>query len=162
MLLVGTKRESGKGDRSIVCVNLVEDFDTKLTGKMFADAIRREFEHGKPFGEITVGRVVGTYNRMENLGDGRPWSSLGTSGRYTRLTECVTQGAAWDPATDSETEFSLPMTTLSGVSGVGPTHHLLGSLPASRDPRGAFVMAPVADTEIASILRYGTLIRRLR
>ena len=39
------------------------------------------------------------------------------------------------------------MTTLSGVSDVGPTHDLLGSLPASRDPRGAFVMVPVADTE---------------
>ena len=146
MLLVGTKREGGKGDRSIVCVNLVDDFDTKLTGKMFADAIRREFEHGKPFGEITVGRVVGTYNRMENLGDGRPWSSLGTSGRYTRLTEYVTQGIAWDSVTGSETEFALPMTTLSGVSDAGPTHHLLGSLPASRDPRGAFWMIPANAT----------------
>ena len=147
MLLVGTKRESGKGDRSIMCINLVDDFDTKLAAKMFADAIRREFEHGKPFGEITVGRVVGTYNRMDNLGDGRPWSSLGTSGRYTRLTEFVTQGVAWDPATDSEIEFALPMTTLSGVSDVGPTHHLLGSLPASRDPRGAFWMVPAKETQ---------------
>ena len=147
MLLVGTKRESGKGDRSIMCVNLVDDFDTKLAGKMFADAIRREAQHGKPFGEITVGRVVGTYNRMDNLGDGRPWSSLGTSGRYTRLTEYVTQGVAWDPATDSETRFTLPMTNLSGVSGVGPTHHLLGSLPASRDPRGAFWMMSANDTQ---------------
>ncbi len=147
MLLVGTKQRKEDGSRSLVCVNLTDDFQTKLEAKMYADAIRREIEHSKPFGEIIVGRVVGTYNRMDNLGDGWPWSSLGTSGRYTRLTEFVMQGVAWDPATSSETEFALPMTTLSGVSDAGPTHHLLGCLPASRDPRGAFVMVPASDTE---------------
>ncbi len=147
MLLVGTKQRKEDGSRSLVCVNLTDDFQTKLEAKMYADAIRREVEHGKPFGEITVGRVVGTYNRMDGLGDGLPWSSLGTSGRYTRLTEYVNQGVAWDPGTSSETGFALPMTTLSGVSDAGPTHHLLGYLPASRDPRGAFVMVPLADTE---------------
>ena len=146
MLLVGTKRESGKGDRSVVCVNLIEDFNTKIEAKMYADAIRREIDKENPFGEITVGGVVGTYNRMGDLGNGRPWSSLGTSGPYTRLTEYVTRGVAWDSATGSETNFALPMTTLSGVSDVGPTHHLLGCLPASRDPRGAFVVVPATDT----------------
>ena len=146
MLLVGTKQRKGGGSRSLVCVNLTDDFQTKLEAKMYADAIRREIQHGKPFGEISVGRVVGTYNRMDNLGDGRPWSSLGTSGRYTRLTEYVTQGVAWNPVTGSETEFALPMTTLSLVSDIGPTHDLLGCLPASRDPRGAFVMIPATDT----------------
>ena len=146
MLLIGTKRHEGDGDRAVVCVNLIDDFQDKLEAKMYADAIRREIVKGLPFGEIVVGSVVGTYNRMESLGEGRPWSSLGTSGRYTQLTEYVTRGIAWDPATGAEKQFALPMTVLSGVSDIGPTHDLLGCLPASRDPRGAFVMVPANET----------------
>ena len=105
MLLIGTKSQAG--DRVVVCVNLVDDFKTKIEAKMFSDAIRHEIAKGKPFGKITVGTAVGTYIRMENLGDGRPWSALGSSGDYTLLTEFVQQGIAWFPATGEGTKFEL-------------------------------------------------------
>ncbi len=155
MLLVATKhlgpqnspQQLQNGDRAVTCVNLNTTFETRLEAKMFADGIRREVALGKPNGQITTGSVIGTYYRMTNLGEGKPWSALGTSGDYTVLTDAVTKGTAWNPATGQTTAIALPMTTLSGVSGKGPTHHLLGCLPASRDPRGAFTMYPKTETQ---------------
>ena len=149
MLLIATKRnpnggdaERKNGDRAVTCVNLTRTFETKLEAKMFADAIRREIEQERPSGEITVGTDVGTYFRMEDLGEGKPWSALGVSGDFATLIDSVTRGSAWNPRTEGTKQFDLPMTTLSGVSAKGPTHHLLGCLPVSRDPRGAFTMRP--------------------
>ncbi len=148
MLLVGTKRPDARtlGGQAVACINLTRTFQTKLEAKMFADAIRRELAEGKPNGEIHVGGIVGTYYRMEGLGEGKPWSALGSSGDFTILTGHLTNGRAWDAATGQITEFAMPMTTLSGVSAKGPTHDLLGCLPASRDPRGAFVMHPAGES----------------
>ena len=149
MLLVGTKKPDlySQGSLAVTCVNLARTFQTKLEAKMFADAIRRELANGKPHGEIVVGTPVGTYFRMNNLGDGKPWSALGSSGSFTLLTDHLTNGRSWDVATGRVTAFALPMTTLSRVVEKGPTHHLLGCLPESGAPIGAFVMhpAPVAD-----------------
>ena len=155
MLLVGTKhrppngsKNGGQyGDRAVTCVNLHRTFENKLQAKMFADAIRRAVAAGETSGDINVGGVVGTYYRMTGLGEGKPWSVLGISGDYGILTNHVTQGHAWDPATGGVTDFALPMTTASAVSDKGPTHDLLGCLPASRDPRGAFTMHPAKDAQ---------------
>lgn len=154
MLLVARKQPKPKGnghpengDRAVTCVNLNRTFATKLEAKMFADAIRREVALGHKSGNIVVGGVVGTYYRMTGLGEGRPWSALGTGGDYTILTAHITDGQAWHPATGRLTDFALPMTTLSGVSDKGPTHDLLGSLPESRAPRGAFTMHPEETAE---------------
>ena len=115
MLLIGTKHYDPQptspgqyGDKAVTCVNLTKTFKTKLEAKMFADAIRREIDLGKKSGAIPVGDVVGTYYRMENLGDGKPWLALGTSGEYTVLTAYTTEGKAWNPATDAATPFPLP------------------------------------------------------
>ncbi len=145
MLLIGTKHRTG--DRAVVCVNLVNDFNTKIEAKMFSDAIRHEIAKGKPFGKIMVGTAVGTYIRMENLGDGRPWSALGSSGDYTLLTEFVQQGIAWHPATGEETKFALPMTRLSDLSNIGPGDDLLGRFASSRSPRGAFILTATNETD---------------
>ena len=153
MLLIATKRnpnggdaERKNGDRAVTCVNLTRTFETKLEARMFADAIRRELEQGRPSGEITVGTLAGTYFRMEDLGEGKPWSALGVSGDIATLIDSVTRGSAWNPRTWGTKQFDLPMTTLSGVSAKGPTHDLLGCLPVSRDPRGAFTMRPAPET----------------
>ena len=155
MLLIGTKQKQDEGAKSVICVNLTDDFQNKIQAKMYADAIRVELAKGLPYGDITIGQRVGTYYRMGNLGDGRPWSALGTSGAYTQLTEFLTRGIAWESVSGTEYEFTLPMTFLGGASDIGPTHHLLGgvadvgpthellgSVPTSRDPRGAFLMVP--------------------
>lgn len=153
MLLIATKRnpnggdaERRNGDRAVTCVNLTRTFETKLEAKMFADAIRREVEQERHSGEITVGTIAGTYFRMEDLGEGKPWSALGVSGDIATLIDSVTRGSAWNPRTWGTKQFALPMTTLSGVSAKGPTHDLLGCLPVSRDPRGAFTMRPAPET----------------
>ena len=152
MLLIGTKHTPSpkpldQNDvRAITCVNLTREFKTKLDAKMFADAISREIALGKEYGEVAVGATAATYYRMEGLGEGNPWSALGSSGDYTILAEYVKKGMAYDPRTGGSTTFALPMATLSDESGVGPTHHLLGHVQASHDPRGAFVMRPRAET----------------
>ena len=146
MLLIGTKhtpspRPLDQNDvPAVTCVNLTRRFETKLDAKMFADAISREIALGKKYGEIAVGSIAATYYRMEGLGEGNPWSALGSSGAYTILAEYAKKGVAYDPRTGSSTPFALPMATLSDESGVGPTHDLLGHVQASHDPRGAFVM----------------------
>ena len=146
MLLIGTKHTPSpkpldQNDvRAVTCVNLTRKFKTKLDAKMFADAIRREIALGKEYGEIAVGATAATYYRMEGLGEGKPWSALGSSGAYTILAEYAKDGMAYDPRTGGSTTFALPMATLSDESGVGPTHDLLGHVQASHDPRGAFVM----------------------
>ena len=152
MLLIATKQQAvpknrppEAGDKAVTCVNLTATFATKVEAKMFADAIRHALAEGKDFGEVVVGDVVGTYHNMSALGDGQPWSALGTSGDYTTLVAQAASGHAWNPKTGRLTSYALPMTTLSGVSSHGPTHHLLGCLPASRDPRGAFTMYPAKD-----------------
>ena len=156
MLLIGTKhvtaasgtdfsQREATGDRSVTCVNLRRSFKTKLEAKMFADAIRREVEKGEKRGEITVGSVVGTYYRMEGLGEGKPWSALGINGDYGVLSESVREGMAWNPISGQTIEFALPMTTLGNIADKGPTHDLLGHIPASRSPRGAFVMHPRSE-----------------
>ncbi len=146
MLLIGTKHtpsptpQDQNGDRAVTCVNLTSPFETKLKAKMFADAISREIALGKKYGEIAVGSTAATYYRLEGLGEGNPWSALGSSGAYTILAEYAKDGMAYDPRTGSSTPSALPMATLSDESGVGPTHDLLGHVQASHDPRGAFVM----------------------
>ena len=155
MLLVGTKHKPPNGsknggqygDRAVVCVNLYTTFENKLQAKMFADAIRRAAAAGATSGDINVGGVVGTYYRMTELGEGKPWSALGISGDYAVLTNHVAQGRAWDPATGRVLRFALRMTTASGVADKGPTHDLLGCLPASRARRGAFTMHPAKDAQ---------------
>ena len=147
MLLIGTKHTPSpmldqNGDRAVTCVNLTRKFNTKLDAKMFADAIRLEVALGKKYGEIAVGSTAATYYRMEGLGEGEPWSALGPSGAYAILAEYAKKGKAYDPRTGSSTTFALPMATLSDESGVGPTHHLIGHVQSSHDPRGAFVMYP--------------------
>lgn len=154
MLLIATKRnpnggdaERKNGDRAVTCVNLTQTFESKLEAKMFADAIRREMEQERPSGRIVVGTLAGTYFRMEDLGEGKPWSALGVSGNFATLIDSVTRGSVWNPRTKDTQQFDLPMTVLSGVSAKGPTHDLLGCLPVSRDPRGAFEMHPAAEAE---------------
>ena len=153
MLLIATKQphtpgaaHPKPGDRAITCVNLNATFVTKLDAKMFADAIQREISLGRQSGEITVGAVVGTYYRMTGLGDGKPWSALGTGGEYTTLTEYVTSGNAWNPATHSVTPFALPMTIMGAIAQRGPGDDLIGKIPDSRSPRGAFVIYAKKDT----------------
>ena len=154
MLLVARKQPKPKGnghpengDRAVTCVNLNRTFATKLEAKMFADAIRREADLGKEAGNIVVGGVVGTYYRMTGLGEGKPWSALGTGGDYTILTAHVTEGKSWHPATDKATPFALPMTTLVAISQRGPGDDLIGKPVGSRSPRGAFVIHPAKDAE---------------
>ena len=153
MLLIATKQphipgaaHPKPGDRAITCVNLNATFVTKLDAKMFADAIQREVSLGRQSGEITVGAVVGTYYRMTGLGDGKPWSALGTGGEYTTLTEYVASGNAWNPATHRVTPFALPMTILGAIAQRGPGDDLIGKIPDSRSPRGAFVIYAKKDT----------------
>lgn len=154
MLLIARKQPKPKGnghrengDRAVTCVNLNRTFATKLEAKMFADAIRREAALGKDAGNIVVGGVVGTYYRMTDLGQGRPWSALGTSGDYTILTAHVTNGQSWHPATHKADSFALPMTTLGAVSHRGPGDDLIGKPVDSRSPRGAFMIHPAEDAE---------------
>ena len=143
MLLVGTKAKGEdalakpEGSRAVACVNLTRTFGNKLEARMFADAIRRELALGKPSGTIDVGGAAGTYFRMTGLGEGKPWHALGLSGEYAHLTNFLTGGSAWDPATGQLRPFLLPMAVLSRVSAHGPTHDLLGCLPTSDAPRGA-------------------------
>ena len=145
MILIGTKRSNG--DRSVACVNLMKDFETKIEAKMFADAIQSELRKGEPFGNIKVGQTIGTYNRMVNLGDGRPWSSLGSSGDFTLLTEYLTRGIAWMPSTGYQTKLSLPMTTVQDLASVGPGDDTLGRFAHSTSPRGAFLVIPKDQTD---------------
>ena len=148
MLLVGTKHKPPNGsknggqygDRAVTCVNLHTTFANKLQAKMFADAIRRAVAAGPPSGDINVGGIVGTYYRMTGLGEGKPWSALGTGGEYTTLTERVTGGAAWNPATNAVAPFALPMTALGAIAMRGPGDDLIGKVAGSRSPRGAFVI----------------------
>ena len=149
MLLIGVKTKEEQADPTVTCVNLTQPFATRVEAKIFADAIRQELAAGKEEGQITLGSsyTIGTYYRMTDLGQGKPWSALGSSGSFTILTDKITKGYAWNPATNKATPFALPMTTLSGVSAKGPTHHLLGCIPASRDPRGAFTMIPKEKAE---------------
>ena len=151
MLVIATKQprpgqgevETG-GDRSVTCINLTQTCASKIEAKMFADAIRRELAKGEPAGEISVGRVVGTYYRMTDLGTGKPWSALGSSGKYTTLTQEVTTGNAWNPDTGGVVKFALPMTTLGKLIVKGPTHHYIGISSDSEGthPTGAFLFHP--------------------
>ena len=154
MLLIATKRnpnggdaEQNNGDRAVTCVNLTRTFETKLEAKMFADAIRREVERGRPSGKIDVGTAAGTYFRMEDLGEGKPWSALGVSGDLALLIDSVIHGSAWNPSINGANEFVLPMTVLSDLVTKGPSENRLGCTSDSRAPRGAFEMHPVADAE---------------
>ena len=153
MLLVATKRnpnggdaERKNGDRAVTCVNLTRTFESKLEAKMFADAIRREIEQGKPSGRIVVGNPVGTYFRMEDLGEGKPWSALGVSGDIALLIDSVIHGSAWNPSINGANEFALPMTVLSSLVTKGPSENQLGCTSDSRAPRGAFEMRPAHQT----------------
>ena len=145
MLLIGTKHKPSpvreqNGDRSVTCVNLTRSFETKLEAKMFADAIHSEVSLGKKSGEIAIGSAVGTYYRMEGLGEGRPWSVLGASGDFGVLTALLTQGSAWNPATGETSDFGIRMTTMDRTATRGPGDDLIGKIAGSRSPRGAFVI----------------------
>ena len=148
MLLIGTKAGPKEGgDRAVTCINLTRDFSAKIEAKMFADAIRREMAKGKQSGDIDVGGKAGSYYRMEELGDGRPWTAIasGSAGEFPILTANITQGMAWDPATGDTVSFALPMTALGEMMVPGPTESLIGCFADSRSPRGAFVMYPAAE-----------------
>lgn len=152
MLLVATKQQAVPadpkgvaGEKAVTCVNLTSTFESKVEAKMFADAISYALAEGKDSGEIVVGDVVGTYSRMSGLGDGQPWFALGTSGGYTTLVAQATSGNAWNPASGNVTPYALPMTTVGKLAKRGPTHDLLGCLPTSRSPRGAFIMHPADE-----------------
>ena len=152
MLVVGTKQPEPPlnghpetdGDYSVTCVNLTRTFATKVEAKMFADVIWREVAAGNASGEIVVGGVVGTYYRMTGLGEGKPWSALGSSGDYTRLTEVIKSGIAWNVSTGERRPFVLPMTTLGTLIEKGPTHHYIGISAESEGthPTGAFLLHP--------------------
>ena len=150
MLVVGTKAvPKAGGDRAVTCINLTRDFSSRIEAKMFADAIRREMAKGQPSGDIDVGGKAGSYYRMENLGEGRPWMAVasGSKGEFPILTANVTQGKAWNPITGGSVSFALPMTTLDKVVVPGPSDALIGRFADSRSPRGAFVMHPAAEAE---------------
>ena len=152
MLLIGTKHTPAPmrdqtGDRSVTCVNLTESFTTKLEAKMFADAIRREVALGKKSGKIAVGIPIGTYYRLNNLGDGAPWSVLGASGDFAVLTALLTQGSAYNPATGEITDFDLRMTTMDKIATRGTGDDLIGKIAGSRSPRGAFVIHKDANAK---------------
>ena len=156
MLVVGTKQPNPPingcpevdGDRSVTCVNLTRTFATRIEAKLFADAVRRELALRKPYGEINLGTVVGTYYRMTNLGEGTPWWAMGSSGEYTRLIGSVTSGVAWNSNTGGTVEFSVPMTKLANVIRKGPTHDRIGIASDSlgTHPRGAFLLYAASES----------------
>ena len=152
MLLIGTKHNGAtshafqNGDRSVTCVNLNNTFTTKLEAKMFADAVKREVAKGKPYGQITVGDDVGSYYRMTNLGDGKPWSLLGSRDELTTLISHVSNARTWNVATGKLTPHALPMTTIDKIAKSGVSDGLIGRTAGSTSPRGAFVMHKAKNT----------------
>ena len=151
MLVIGTKTVTGQGDRSVMCVNLTEGFESKYHAKMYADAIIAAAESEGVSGDIVVGTTVGTWTKMSKLGDGGPWFLVGIAGEFATLAYQASRGHAWDPRTHASTPYALPMTTLGQVVKIGIADARIGRAEGSPSPRGAFVVHPISGRSLPGV-----------
>ena len=82
-------------------------------------------------------------------GPGFPWFAVGI--KEDALSEATVElmaGGLYYPSERKRWPFDLPMTTLSQVAAIGPTHDRIGH-PRGGDGRGAFTFDRVATAEVS-------------
>lgn len=156
MLVVGTKVGKDKGDKSVTCINLTSSFSSKFEAKMFAKAIQYAIESDDDAGDITVGKPVGTYAKMHDLGRGDPWYLVGIAGDFATLACHASHGNLWQPSTGATTAYSLPMTTMDQVVKLGISDARIGRADDSPSPRGAFLVRPRRDSSRQEVMSLWT------
>lgn len=156
MLVIGTKVSEGKGDKSVTCINLTRGFDSKFEAKMFAKAIQRANESDQEAADIIVGKPVGSYARMHDLGRGDPWYLVGIAGDFATLACHASHGNLWHPSTGATTTYSLPMTTMDQIVNLGISDARIGRADDSPSPRGAFRVRPRRDASRQEVMSLWT------
>ena len=110
-------------------------------------------------GVIWQGRHIGDWTRTTPPEPGFPWFTLGMqSNDLAMVIGELLQGRLHSPTEIQTWQFGVAITTLGQLTGVGPTHHLVGSVIGPThdlighlqggDGRGAFTFYPVGPTEI--------------
>lgn len=107
-----------------------------------AAEIARAVLDGPDDGPVILGSEIGS-SRTATVGGGGPWSSVDVS---SGAIEMIKNGllAGDIIGVEGEVAGSVPMTTISGLFGMGPTHDLIGHR-RNHDPRGAFTFDPVTS-----------------
>ncbi|MCY4541337.1 MAG: hypothetical protein OXB95_02925 [Rhodobacteraceae bacterium] len=100
---------------------------------------------------ILANASVGTAVRHAETGRGDPWFPLGVqSATLSMVARHLVQGRLL--AQDWRTHaFAVPMTTISELFKVGPSHDLIGCPRGSRSPRGSFVVDALPDNQMAGL-----------
>lgn len=149
MLLIATrKRTDNRAQSSIKCVTLHEP-----VGRLGEATVTARAISATGTGQIMVGTEIGVARRFETH-CGQPWSCVGAV--YDNVAT-ISNGLASGELLDLKgSRVDTNMTTLEKLFTVGPTHHIIGHIPGSRYPLGAFTIYPIRG-DVGSVGEYRSL-----
>lgn len=134
----------------ILCINISDIPASVAEAYWFAGVLNGINPNGAPGGVIAEsGGQIGSWSRITPLKPGFPWFAVGM--RNHHLVSIVAQllaGRLYSPSDRQSWQFSLPITTLDQLAGIGPTHHLVGHIRDAREKIGAFTFDAIKPGEI--------------
>ena len=139
MLLTAARKRTADATHSPVkCVTLYEPVTRLGEAAEVARAIS-----GAGEGPVVLGDEIGVSRTFRSEG-GRPWSYVGVvHDDVAVISISLADGELLD--LEGEAAATIQMARLEDLFAVGPTHHLIGHIPDSRYPTGAFTIHDVVN-----------------
>ena len=149
MMLIATKRTKVRKKKEplapVHCVSLrrmpLRLGEAAAFGTCILEAVKGMRSSHTPI--LAGDEELGTVSRFQPRG-GEPWAALGVlHSDLDRAAMSLIYGGALPGASGEATmRIKVPMSSISNLFEVGPTHHLIGHLPFN-DPIGAFAWFPI-------------------
>ena len=142
MLLVATRRAKDDAEESvrITCVNIGAIPQSVTESYWYArwiDDLRQS--HANDGLLYEGGQRIGSWTAIRPPSAGFPWFALGMRNHnLAAVAGELISGRLYSLEDRQRWEFSLPITTLDRIVGIGPTHHLIGHIRGAREEIGAF------------------------
>ncbi|MXY47290.1 MAG: hypothetical protein F4Y44_09990 [Chloroflexi bacterium] len=150
MLIIATKGRQADGvPPSILNINLNAYPDTVTEAFWFAKLLRAIVTSARSSDVIYGGgRRIGAWTATTPTSPGFPWFAVGMQNHILATAAGSLLKSQLYSASDRRSwDFNLPMTALSNVVDIGPTHHLIGH-PRGSGEGGAFTFDQVTPMEV--------------
>ena len=150
MLVLATKGANNEASPSILNINLNAYPETATEAFWFAKMLGVIDASARTSNVIFGGgRRVGTWTVTTPISPGFPWFVVGMQNHILAAAAGSLLNSQLYSAGDLRSwDFDLPMTALSNVVDIGPTHHLVGHVRNAREEIGAFTFDPVTPMEV--------------
>ena len=144
MLVIASKGQGSAAQERILCINLNDTPESVAEAYWYAKLLNGlgQPEQG---GNLIhgIGKRVGSWIAQRSPNPGFPWFVVGMQNHHLARAAAELIGGRLYSMQEMKTwEWSLEVTTLGQIAGIGPTHHRIGHQ-RGQEEIGAFIFDPI-------------------